>query len=233
MTLLLPLFFGCDMTPPSQLEAFELVGEVSSELSEATISVSLLGTERDLLLTLENDEGQVSELEIHSPAASPFSTLEGLTVEISLLADWQGQYLLLQDADGLVYAGDAGPISDEVAAIFGREVVTRGARVHQVREDWTRWEFFEIDVHGDSGTLSLLPGDVEIVEIDGTPYRVTAIAAYDSGDSRPMLANKMCMGDDVFSYEIMRVDRDSHPETLERQADRLSPPGVCGDQPPE
>lgn len=216
------LFTACEggATPPEQLEAATATPALTQEeftdvSASGTLQVS--GEGQDLSLTVGEGEGALS-MDVHSAGRSDLSALSGLTVTADLLA-WgfeSSRSLLLRDEGGLLYALDAGWSLDAVNEALGAERLRWGDEVATAKDDTWTWSYTSLIVSTDDGELSLLPGDVANITLDGVPWRLVVVAAY----ARENVPNASMPGcpvlDDVLSYELLRLETSGEDDVLTR-----------------
>ncbi|MCK6525362.1 hypothetical protein L6R49_28485 [Myxococcota bacterium] len=223
VTLPFVLFTACGggATPPEQLEAATatpaLVQEEFTDLSAAG-ALQVSGEGQDLTLTVGEGEGALT-VDVHSAGRTDLSALSGLSVTADLLV-WgfeSSRSLLLRDeAGGLLYALDAGWSLDAVNEALGAERLRWGDEVATDKDDTWTWSYTSLIVSTDDGELSLLPGDVANITLDGVPWRLAVVAAY-AREVRPNAALPGCpVLDDVLSYELLRLETAGEDDVLIR-----------------
>ena len=216
------LFTACGVsgTPPEQLEASMATPALTQEeFTDVSVSGALQvsGEGQDLTLTVGEGEGAMS-MDVHSAGRSDLGGLSGLNVTADLLT-WgfeSGRSLLLSDEDGLVYALDAGWSLDAVNEALGAERLRWGDEVATDKDGTWSWSYTSLIVATDDGELSLLPGDVANITLDGVPWRLVVVAAY-AREARPNAAMPGCpVLDDVLSYELLRLETAGADDVLIR-----------------
>jgi hypothetical protein len=210
----------------SQLEAARVSspaceeGEcLGDEVASGTLAVATEG--KAVSMTV----GDVS-FTVHSPTSVDLSPYAGGEVSAFMAFDWMAPASLqLTDGEGLLYVVEAGDGSafEAVDVSPGDEL---GSLVDDADYERT---FHRMDVVTDDGTVSVAPGEVVGVTLDGGSYRFGAIAAYevdtieggdysDCGGELPMM-----------SYEMVRVPAPVAAATLHRDpSDEAARYSGCG-----
>lgn len=151
--------------------------------------------------------------DVHSPTGADLSAFDGADVTASIQGEWMVPVSLeLRDDAGPVYVLEAGSgdVFSEVDVRYGAEL---GSIVDDADYELT---FHSIDITTDDGVVSVNPGDVVTIHVNGATYRFGAIAAYtvgtveggeytDCGGELPML-----------SYELVRIAADTTFPALKR-----------------
>jgi hypothetical protein len=181
-------------------------------LDEGPLAVTRSAGVSSVELTLTVGETVVS---VHSPTGADLAEFIGTEVTAAVGGDvGMGPSLALRDAQGFVYVIEGGdgtsfaPIAVQFGAELGRIVDGRGYEV----------TFYAIDIATDDGVVSVEPGQVVTLSVDGQRYRFGAIAAYvaeevagvaylDCGAEPPML-----------SYELVRIDEELASTSVTRPA---------------
>lgn len=228
---ILLLLTACQPDPAAQaaadlqLENASVTSDACAEWSECTgneltsgvLAVSASG--QDLAIT-------VGELEfgVHSPTGADLIPYVGTTVSVAVNYDWMlPASMLLSDESGLLYVVESGA-GNGFAAIdvqYGEEL---GSLVDEADYKLT---FRTLEVSTDDGVVSVKPGEVKAVTIDGAVYRFGAIAAYETS-TIPGGEYMDCGGESsMLSYELVRVEAASTWEPIQRPAS-VGMAGVSG-----
>ena len=212
--------------PPPQLEAFTLLFEEDDGTLERASILSVEGSERDWELGIEGDL-----FDLHSPGMIDLSVLNGQDVTLTITyGEWEqdDRSILISDAEGPVYVGGTGAV-ELIQAHLGADLIAYGETVAEVVESTAYGTallgYTMVDVQTDEGTLSVLPGELTPVLIDGQHWELIVHSAY------------MVLGEDsevdcvtrvpVLSVEMIRTDA-ARQDTLERPDGFSKPEYGCG-----
>ncbi|MEZ4234902.1 MAG: hypothetical protein R3F59_01800 [Myxococcota bacterium] len=192
--LLAALALACTQT---EISAFE-----PATLEAATVLVGPevdfdAGNRRDFVgdLTVEDDgggdwhltlrgSGGTHELDVHSPARSDLSGLDGLTdARLSVQRDPASREVSLAvvDADDvvryLVEPAEPGVLTND---LFGAGLVARGEELGPAQDAAWDLTLSAGVLRTDDGDVELLPGEPQQVALDGLPYRAVLLASFEA-----------------------------------------------------
>ena len=208
-------------TPPDQLEALTVTGlTTGAEVTESG-AVTVTGSDQDFTVTV----GTAAPLTIHTPGKSDLSILGGRTLTVDFpVSEAFGpttRTMLVTDAQGPVYVANLG-YGIDTDTLFGAGFVTYGAPVASVVDQepagagYIETDYGPLSFKGDTGAVSLLPGQVGAVTVKGVVYRVTVIGATDvTYHDNGQLA---CGPSSTMVYEMLRVATPPTPLQLVRPA---------------
>lgn len=201
-----------------QLEA----GSVSSEACPDPMSCDATDIASGALAVTRTDGDAAADLtitvdqtvfDVHSPTGADLSAFVGSDVTASLQGGWMVPLSLeLRDADGPVYVLEAG-----AGDVFAELDVQYGESLGEIVDEADyRLTFHRMDVSTDDGVVSVTPGEVVTIHVDGLTYRFGAIAAYTVG-TIPNGEYADCGGEaPMLSYELVRIPADATFPTLRR-----------------
>lgn len=166
-------------TPPPQLEAFTIFLEDDDGDFERDSILAVEGAERDWELSLEGDV-----IGLHSPGMVDLSVLNNRAVSMQVTAPYwsdNDRSIAISDAVGLAYVG--GPSAPELLRQhFGEDVVQYGETLAQVIEPTMYGTvliaYSSVDVLTDEGLVSVLPGELTPVTIDGQVWELAVHTSY-------------------------------------------------------
>ncbi len=182
-------------------------------IADGALAVTSTGGESavDLGITV----GEVV-LAVHSPTGADLSAYAGHTVTAAVNYDWMlPASLELRDESGLLYVVEsgAGNAFSDVDVQYGEAL---GSLVDEADYKLT---FHALDITTDSGVVSVKPGEMKTVTIDGAMYRFGAIAAYDVA-TIPGGMYSDCGGESpMLSYELVRIEADRTWAGIQRPAE--------------
>lgn len=213
-------------TVPEQLEALSVASQAGSG-SGATLSgkLSVTGTDRDFTLSVDSAGTQTS-LTVHSPAASPLAKLAGEAMEIETTeAGFAGPSLFVADATGPVYMGVFGDGAAIAAAEarLGKGFVRSGDEVASETDGIFVWSYRKAIFKTDDGDVSLSPGEVKNLHINGATWRAVVIASYEVDTNPDADALPACSPESLLGFELFRVSEALANETPIRRLDTLGP----------
>lgn len=181
-------------------------------LASGALAVTSSGGESSVDLDITVDETQFA---VHSPTGADLSAFVGNTVSAAVNYDWMlPASIELTDESGVLYVleSGAGNAFSEIDVQYGEEL---GSLVDDADYKLT---FHALDVTTDSGVVSVKPGEVVTVTIDGAMYRFGAIAAYETS-TIPGGEYSDCGGESpMLSYEMVRVEADRTWTAIQRPA---------------
>lgn len=183
-----------------------------SDLASGALAVTRSSGDSSVDLTLTVDD---VDFAVHSPTGADLSAYEGSDVTVAVRGEWMiPTSLSVRDADGLVYVVEsgAGDAFDAIDVAYGEEL---GQVVDDADYQLT---FRAIDVTTDDGVVSVKPGQVVTIHLDGATWRFGAIAAYEV-DTIPDGVYSDCGGESpMLSYELVRIAQDQSFPEIKRPA---------------
>lgn len=191
-----------------QLEtlAAEISGVPEQETTvEGTLRVN--GSDRDWALVLEHPGGSSVAVDLHTPGGSDLSGFAdaALRLGVASMRFQEARSILLSDEAGLAFVADIGVDGAFVESAFGHPVAKLGTTLSTSTDDTYTTTWGVVEVQGDDGPVSLAPGEVDDVVIDGATWRVAAVAAW-SREALPDAELPGCdAADELVSYEMLRV----------------------------
>jgi len=224
-----------------QLEAMEgtlLEGAPADDdwgAAERTGIVTIEGADGDYSLDVDDPVGDWSTafvMDLHLPGQTELAALSGqtLTVEaVEMQWDEWPRSVVISDETGPLMVADAGYDSARVEEIFGEGFVSHGETVGVTTDETWQWTYTSVVFQTDEGPVSLLPGEVTTIIIDGQPWRAAASAAY-LREAQPDAMLPGCpIVQDMLAYELMRLSESgSYDALLERAADADAASIGCG-----
>lgn len=181
-------------------------------LASGALAVTSSGGESAVDLDITVDDIQFA---VHSPTGADLSAFVGSTVSVAMNYDWMlPASLELTDESGVLYVleSGAGDAFSEIDVQYGEEL---GSLVDDADYKLT---FHALDVTTDSGVVSVKPGEVVTVTIDGAMYRFGAIAAYETS-TIPGGEYSDCGGESpMLSYELVRIETERTWTPIQRPA---------------
>lgn len=227
MSLVLLSLFACNPESAEDKAAADLQLEAASVQTDACpefescdgsdLATGVLAVERSagdssVDLTLAIDDVSIA---VHSPTGADLSDFVGAEVTAAVRGEWMiPTSLSVRDDAGLVYLVESGA-GDAFAAVG----VAYGEELGQIVDDADyQLTFRALDVSTDDGVVSVKPGQVVTIHLDGATYRFGAIAAYEV-DTIPGGMYSDCGGESpMLSYELVRIaEAQTFPE-LKRPA---------------
>ena len=194
-----------------QLEAGSVTSEAcpdtyscdAIDLATGPLDVTRTGGDPTADLAITVDDVLFS---VHSPTGVDLAEFAGSEVTASMRGEWMVPISFeLHDADGPVYVLESGggDVFSVVPVVYGEEL---GAIVDDADYKLT---FHAIDVSTDDGVVSVKPGEVVTIHLDGASYRFAAIASYTAGEI-PGGEYADCGGRlSMLSYELLRISADA------------------------
>jgi hypothetical protein len=162
----------------------------------------------------------------HSPSRADLSILGGKST-LTIVPDIDGSLdaVVISDSDGVAFAASVYSGYDG-RTFFGRSVWTLGDAIGKgtINSEGEADDviFREVLLAADDGDLVLLPGEPTDATIEGSDYRVTVVAAFETVDA----TNSKCSAPDTLAIEVLRgVTAEATP--VARELDALSPIGSC------
>ncbi len=152
---------------------------------------------------------------VHSPTGVDLSAFDGTEVTLAVRSDWMvPASLALRDAEGVVYVVESGQ-----GDAFGVFDVQYGKELGRLVDDADyELTFRALDVATDDGVVSVEPGEVVTVRVDGASWRFAAIAAYEVG-TIPGGEYADCGGEaPMASYEAVRLPEEAAFDPIVRPA---------------
>lgn len=193
----------------------DCVGEDGCDGSDlATGALAVTRTSGDASVELEITVGDVVTA-VHSPTGVDLAAYVGTEVTVAARGGWmEAMSLELRDEAGPVYVVEAGD-GDAFSVIEVKYGEVLGDIVDDADYKLT---FRALEVTTDDGAVSVKPGEVVTVHIDGLSYRFGAIAAYET-DTIPGGEYADCGGESpMLSYELVRIEEDATFPVLVRPA---------------
>lgn len=209
-------------TVPEQLEAFQVtIAEDTGSPMSLTGKLSIERvSERSFLISVEGSD-LAGPIEIHSPGATP-ADLEGVdgTVELSEMG-MGGRSIVLSDADGPLYVGALGdgPSQAQVREIFGEDFVTWGKAVGTQTDGYFVWTYAPAVFATDDGPVTLQPGEVDNIVVDGVKWRVVVSASYEVSENPDADEMPACSPESMLGFELLRVAEPIEVATIARLAE--------------
>ena len=199
---------------PPQLEAFTILFEEDYDTFERASLLSVEGSARDWELGIEGDM-----LDLHSPGMLDLSPMNGQDVTMKVTySEWDenDRSIIVADDGGLVYVGgpDAAQLLEEH---YGTSIVAYGDTVAQAYESTAYGNvlvgYTMVDISTDEGVVSVLPGELTPIVIDGQSWELVVHGAYMvlSEESDVDCVTRA----PVLSLEMIRTDA-SRQDILER-----------------
>lgn len=172
------------------------------------VTRTALDSAADLAITVDD-----VAFSVHSPTGVDLAEFAGSEVTASMRGEWMVPISFeLHDADGPVYVLETGRgnVFSVVPVDFGEDL---GFIIDDADYQLT---FRAIDVSTDDGVVSVKPGEVVTIHIDGASYRFAAIAAYTAGEI-PGGEYAACGGLlSMLSYELLRIPADTTFSAIKR-----------------
>lgn len=219
--LLLPLLACAPDMADNSLETPTVQASAEGAVTGA-YKATAKATAGDWLLTVG-----AAAVDLHSPSRADLSAISG-DVTLTVGESWSAPApLSIADGGGLAYvvSSDA---SEDGTSFFGRAVWAMGetlgaGEVLNEYDEAHGVDFKDVRVLADDGEWVLLPGEPAAITLDGQPWRVTVIAAYEAHE----IAGAKCQPADILSIELIRTSADPG-EPLSRPSTARAPSGMCG-----
>lgn len=206
---------------PEQLEALNVdAGSGSSGPASLSGAVAIEGAERDYTLSIEV-AGTKKAIAVHTPGASPLAKLAGDEVEIETTeGGFGGPSLFVSDSVGpryLAVFGD-GQALGAAEERLGKGFVRSGAEVASETDGTFVWSYRKAVFKTDDGDVSLDPGQVKTLKIDGVSWRAVVIASYQVSANPDATELPGCSPESLLGFELLRL---SEPPATESPIRRL------------
>lgn len=200
-------------TIPEQLESIE-VGVTTEPAAALVGALKVSGSAREYTLSVTTSTGPV-DVTLHSPGATPLMALDGQDVSVSVTEQGMGgRSLLVSDEAGILYAGVFGDPSGLTAAEeqLGNDFVRWGDEVGTETDGTFVWSYRKAVFATDDGDVTVLPGDVATIKLDGDTFRAVVIASYEVGTDPDATELPGCSPESMLGFELLRVAEAPAPE---------------------
>jgi hypothetical protein len=210
-------------TIPDQLEALSVEpNSGSGAVAKTSGTLTVTGADRDYVLTLAGS-GTPLGIKVHTPGASPLAKLaaDSMTIETTE-GGFGGPSLFVADGAGPMYVGvfgDGSGLADAEARL-GKGFVRRGDEVASETDGTFVWSYRKAIFKTDSGDVSVDPGDVKTIVLNGTTWRAVVIASYETGTNPDATELPGCGPESMLGFELFRLA--TPPAVVEAPRRRLS-----------
>lgn len=193
---------------PEQLEALDLaITSGDNQISSSAGVLAISGADRQFAVQVGTGPELVA-FDLHSPGASPLSSLDGLDATVQFTEQGMGgRSVVISDATGPVYFGIVGdsPSLAPISETFGADFVSWGERVGSEGDGTFVWTYAPAVFNTDTGPVELLPGEVDSIVVDGVEWRVVVTASYQVDVDPTASELPGCSPESLLGFELLRV----------------------------